>query len=205
MRSRRLSSEERRGQIARVAAELFARKGFSGVTTRQIARRARVNEAIVFRHFPTKSALFTEIINQKIHIELHLIDPELIDHGDDAKVLTALAEFMIRQAEDDPTFLRLLLYSALEDHELANVFMSERTCIVFDFLLKFVQKRVKQGRFRRVHAGAAVRAFVGMLFNYILTEEIFDMPVQVRITRDQAIATFVEIFLEGLRKKECAA
>ena len=63
MAARRLSSEERRQQIADAAASLFARKGFAGVTTRQIARRARVNEAILFRHFPTKDAILQAVMS----------------------------------------------------------------------------------------------------------------------------------------------
>ena len=43
------------------AKELFARQGFEGTTTRQIAERARVNEAIIFRHFPSKEDLYWAI------------------------------------------------------------------------------------------------------------------------------------------------
>ena len=51
-KSSRLPAPDRRRQILAVAMELFARRGFRGTTTRQIAERAGVNEAIVFRHFP---------------------------------------------------------------------------------------------------------------------------------------------------------
>lgn len=199
MATRRLSSEERRRQIADAAASLFALKGFSGVTTRQIARRARVNEAILFRHFPTKRALYREIIRQKTHIPPHLFDPALIEAGDDAAVLRALAEDMIRQSEEDPTFIRLLFYSALEDDELAGVFLKERTHIPFDFLLKLVQKRMRQGKYRKGNAVAAVRAFLGMVFNYILMEELFAVPKNLRLSAGEAVEAFVQIFLEGMR------
>lgn len=199
MAARRLSSEERRRQIAEAAASLFARKGFAGVTTRQIARRARVNEAILFRHFPTKRALYREIINQKIHLLPHLFDPKLIEVDDDEAVLRALARDMIRQSEEDPTFIRLLFYSALEDDELAGVFLQERTNIPFDFLLKLVQKRMRQGQYRRENAVAAVRAFLGMVFNFILTEELFRIPKNLRLSADEAVLSFVRIFLEGMR------
>src|SRR5919199_3263174 len=41
---------------------LFARKGFAGTTTKEIARAAEVSEALVFQHFPSKAALYQEII-----------------------------------------------------------------------------------------------------------------------------------------------
>lgn len=40
---------------------LFARRGFDGVTTREIAAAAGVSEPILYRHFPSKEALFDEI------------------------------------------------------------------------------------------------------------------------------------------------
>ena len=54
----RHSAADRRQQILQAAMGLFARRGFNGTTTREIARRARVNEAIIFRHFPSKEDLY---------------------------------------------------------------------------------------------------------------------------------------------------
>ena len=61
----RFSAEDRRHQILQVATELFAGRGFEGTTTREIARRAKVNEAIIFRHFPTKDDLYWAVIEAK--------------------------------------------------------------------------------------------------------------------------------------------
>lgn len=47
--------------ILHAARDLFAEKGFSNITTRQIARRAGVNEVTLFRHFGTKAALYEAI------------------------------------------------------------------------------------------------------------------------------------------------
>ena len=50
----------RRGNAARILAaarELFERNGTRGTTTREVAERAGVNEATLFRHFGSKAAL----------------------------------------------------------------------------------------------------------------------------------------------------
>src|SRR5260370_3705064 len=57
----RLDNEERRKAIVDVAVPLFARKGFAGTTTKEIAEAAHVSEALVFKHFPSKAALYEEI------------------------------------------------------------------------------------------------------------------------------------------------
>ena len=62
----RRSSEEVRGLLIDAAGELFGENGFSGVTTRQIAERAGVSEAILWRQFRTKAALFNVAVTEPI-------------------------------------------------------------------------------------------------------------------------------------------
>src|SRR5947209_12434188 len=62
---KRMSSEERHKQIVQTAIRLFSQKGFRGTTTKEIALAAKVNEAIIFRHFATKDDLYTAILDCK--------------------------------------------------------------------------------------------------------------------------------------------
>src|ERR687896_460399 len=61
----RMTGEARRQQLIDVAIRLFSRKGFRGTTTKEIALAARVNEAIIFRHFPTKEDLYAATLDFK--------------------------------------------------------------------------------------------------------------------------------------------
>lgn len=58
----RLGAEERRKAIVEAAMPLFARNGFAGTTTKEIARAAGVSEALLFQHFPSKAALYQAIV-----------------------------------------------------------------------------------------------------------------------------------------------
>lgn len=58
----RLSAEERRRHLVVAAARVFARHGFHGATTRAIAAEADVAEALIYRHFDTKLALFVACV-----------------------------------------------------------------------------------------------------------------------------------------------
>ena len=62
----RRSSEEVRNLLVKAAGELFGENGYSGVTTRQIAERAGVSEAILWRQFRTKAALFNVAVTEPI-------------------------------------------------------------------------------------------------------------------------------------------
>src|SRR5207249_2537150 len=61
-RTQKATGQERQASIIAAAASLFAQKGFNGTTTREIARTAGISEALLFRYFPTKRALYAAII-----------------------------------------------------------------------------------------------------------------------------------------------
>lgn len=56
-----MSAEDRKQAIVKAALPLFARKGFARTTTRELAKAAGVSEPLLYRHFPSKEALYTAI------------------------------------------------------------------------------------------------------------------------------------------------
>jgi len=65
-----MSKEETREQILQTAMDLFAERGFSAVTTREIAEHADISEVTLFRYFPSKRNIFTSIIEELFHVPL---------------------------------------------------------------------------------------------------------------------------------------
>ena len=114
-------SGSRRDQILDAAMQCFASAGFRGATTREIASRVGITEAALYRHFPSKEALYAAIIARKIEA------PDLTAHleaaaraGDDRAVLGGLARTLIERVEADPAFLRILLFTALESRRVVH-------------------------------------------------------------------------------------
>src|SRR5580658_783867 len=60
----RLTAKLRKDSIAQSALPLFAMKGLDGVTTNELAESCGVSEALIFRHFPTKRALYDEMLQR---------------------------------------------------------------------------------------------------------------------------------------------
>src|SRR5437879_5540392 len=58
----KLSCEERRAAIIKAVRRVFAEKGFHGTTTRELAQAAGVSEALLFKHFPNKEALYAAMM-----------------------------------------------------------------------------------------------------------------------------------------------
>jgi len=195
-RPSRRSSQERQASLIQAATALFAKKGFNGTTTKEIARAAGISEALVFKHFPTKRALYAAILAEKVTVSelLGAIEESAKKH-DDRRVFTLIASYRIRPGVD-PTLLRLLLFSALEGHELSDMFFGKHHKVFYDHLAAYIQQRVKDGAFRHVDPLLAARAFIGMVVHHRLLHEIFDVPMDR--SHEDTVSTYVDVFLHGL-------
>jgi AcrR family transcriptional regulator len=57
-----MTGAERREAILAVARQLFAHQGYHGTSTGEIARSAGCSEAMLYRHFASKQALFAAVL-----------------------------------------------------------------------------------------------------------------------------------------------
>ena len=126
MATARLDGDERRRTIVTAAVPLFARKGFAGTTTKELAEAAGISEALLFRHFPSKKHLYDEILRLGCEGDPEL--ERLTTLEPSTATLVYMIHFMVRyfllgagvdRAELD-TRLRLVLHSFLEDGEYAR-------------------------------------------------------------------------------------
>lgn len=58
----RLSADERRAQLERIASRMFADAGYHGVSMEQLADAAGVSKPVLYQHFPSKRALYVELL-----------------------------------------------------------------------------------------------------------------------------------------------
>jgi AcrR family transcriptional regulator len=122
----RLDSDERRKAIVAAAVPLFARKGFGGTTTRELAEAASISEALLFKHFPSKRHLYGEILRLGCAGDPAL--ERLASLEASTLTLVRMTHYMVRyflqateadRGERDSR-LRLVLHSFLEDGEYAR-------------------------------------------------------------------------------------
>jgi AcrR family transcriptional regulator len=193
---------DRRQDILAAAMELFAKNGFRGTTTRDLATHAEVNEAIIFRHFHNKQELYNAILEHKAGEDRESRFEELdrlASEGDDEKFFQFLGRKFLEKHESDMTFMRLLMFSALEGHELSDMFVASMTAR--NPIANYIQKRIDEGAFRPVDAQLAARGLFGMFASYVLWQEIFGLKKTQPHDREEVIRTFVSIFLKGITKE----
>ena len=192
----RFSRTERQASIIAAAASLFAVNGFKGTTTREIAKTAGISEALLFKYFPTKQALYAAILAEKAPIsDLLEVVEDAAKKRDDVRVFTLIASYRIHRGSD-PMLLRLLLFSALEGHELSDMFFQNQHRMFYDYLSGYIARRIREGAFKLVDPLLAARGFMGMVAHHRLLHEIFHAPTHC--SPEDAVVTYVRIFLDGL-------
>jgi hypothetical protein len=95
--------------------------------------------------------------------------------------------------------MRLLLFSALEGHELSDMFM--KSMLENNPYAAYIERRTQEGAFRPMNPKIAARAFFGMFATYVLWQEIFGLKNGEPHEREDVIRTFVSIFLSGISKE----
>ena len=65
---KRPNSGDPRDRILRVAATLFAHKGYAGTSTREITEAARVTKPTLYYHFKSKKDLYLTILGDAMRI-----------------------------------------------------------------------------------------------------------------------------------------
>jgi AcrR family transcriptional regulator len=204
-----MPADQRREQILQTAVNLFSQRGFKGTTTKEIAKAAGVSEAIIFRHFANKEELYGAILHSKscrdgLHKfpwEGNEVLQEALRNKDDFGVFYNLALQAMTNQQQDEGFMRLLFYSALEEHELADRFFGEFVSQVYGFIGEYVRERQNDGAMRDINPRVVVRAFLGMLIHHSLNNILWDKQRRLLdISNDEAARNFAEIVLRGVLK-----
>ncbi|HLA95602.1 MAG TPA: TetR/AcrR family transcriptional regulator [Pyrinomonadaceae bacterium] len=208
-----MTGDKRREQILQSAFDLFSKRGFSGTTTKDIARASGVSEAMVFKHFASKDELYGAILEAKkvkhgisgFPWESNKALIDAMAANDDFGVFYHFGLQAMDKHQTDVSFMRLMFFSALEEHELAERFFNEFVTQIYDFIGAYVKKRQDAGAIRKVDPRIVVRALLGMLIHHSLNNILWDKKRQIiDITNEEAARNFAEILLRGTLEQEQA-
>jgi TetR/AcrR family transcriptional regulator, transcriptional repressor of aconitase len=163
MPTQRLDSDERRKAIVNAAVPLFARKGFAGTTTRELAAAAGVSEGLLFKHFPSKQSLYREILALGCEGDPAL--QRLATLPASTKTLAGLVRFMVHRCvmacevarHDFDLKTRLVLHSFLEDGDYARELFAAVAPHVVPLFVASLKAAEEAGDLRPLAASGANR------------------------------------------------
>jgi TetR/AcrR family transcriptional regulator, transcriptional repressor of aconitase len=146
-----MTSDLRRQLILSAAKRCFARHGFAGTTTKSVAAAASISEGLLFKHFPTKSALYAEILAEECEADpaLH----RLLELEPSTQTLVVLIREMVRHFQEvaatpdqqEAQRLRLMLTSHLDDGEFARLIYEKIANLVGSVFTASLARAVEAG------------------------------------------------------------
>lgn len=117
----RMTGEERRADVLQAAVAQFARWGYAGTSTEDVARAAGISQPYLFKMFPTKKALFLELIQHGFG----RVRDAFVEAVGDATGEDALERMGERYGEllrdRDELMLQMQAYAACGDPEVGDV------------------------------------------------------------------------------------
>jgi len=196
----RLHAEERRRQLLDAALNLFSQRGFEGTTTKEIAAAAGVTEAIVFRHFPSKLALYQAVL-QSCHESPEMQEwlaraKACMDVGDDAGLLRTIADKILSGYRVDTRLHRVILFAALEGHDQALALNRQISLPVFMQLCQYIQGRQESGKLRNYDPRMILAAIAGMASHYGTLTQMFGY--ESHLPDDQVAEIFTSMLMNGI-------
>jgi AcrR family transcriptional regulator len=156
MSSLRMTGDLRRQLILGAAKRCFARHGFAGTTTKSVAAAAAISEALLFKHFPSKAALYAEILAEECEA-----DPELAHlRGQEPSTATLveLIRGMVRHFlqvasgpdQEEAQRLRLMASSHLGDGEFARLIYAKVETLIGAMFTASLEAAIAAGDASRI-------------------------------------------------------
>jgi TetR/AcrR family transcriptional regulator len=197
-----MSANDRRQQLLETALDLFSRQGFEGTTTKQLAAAAGVAEAVIFRHFPSKQALYTAVMDyrmQSLEAQGWLSETQAhMERNDDEGLFRTIASRVLASYRKDPRFERMILFAALEGHETALSYLHQQSFPFVQSLDEYVRRRQEDGALQGVQPMMIISAIFGMAHHYAQISQMFGF-IPDPAPDEEAVESFVRILMNGVQ------
>ena len=196
------NSADRHRQILEVATRRFSQNGYKKVTLKQIAADCGVTDAALYRHFSSKDAIYSEVLESVRH---RLADQQVLDKIAENQtvegILKGLAEHILEFFGENGDIYRLMLYSALEGHEHAKKVFEMVRGRYIQYLVEQLDLLYEKGDVVAKNNEITARCFIGMVFDCALGYSLWK-GMQGRIYEaSQVIANNIPIYVYGLKNR----
>ncbi|PSB23223.1 TetR/AcrR family transcriptional regulator [filamentous cyanobacterium CCP2] len=196
-RSAPQTEAETQTRILQAARRLFARQGYDGTTTRELAQAAGVAEGTIFRHFENKKAILVEVATQG-WVE---ILTDLLTELSEMASYKAIGQVMRRRMlnlHQNADLMRVCFMEAQFHPDLREQIQNEVIVKMTDVAEAFFETAMDQGIYRRMNPRTVAQVFLGMFTVAGFSRDTImpeDSPPQAMLEMAEGMA---DIFLNGV-------
>jgi AcrR family transcriptional regulator len=154
-------------RILGTAASLFAQFGYNGVSTREIASSAEVNEVTIYRHFPRKRDLYVAVLSaelQRVHLKGEMLT-QLAAARSGREALACTFELISSALVQEPQLLRLLGFSVLELSEDLDPMLRRHLGELVEVVSRYLEPWIDRGEIRSPNAKTLVLTLIAIVLS----------------------------------------
>jgi AcrR family transcriptional regulator len=162
-------------RILATATSLFAVHGYNGVSTREIASAAQVNEVTIFRHYPHKHDLYLAVMKSGLK-QLHLrgdLRAGIAEARDGQTALARTFDLIAKTLMEKPEILRLLQYSALELSADFDPLVRRHLSEFVEVTARYLDPWIKKGELRCTSGKALIFTLIAIVVSYSSIQRVF--------------------------------
>jgi TetR/AcrR family transcriptional regulator len=194
-------------KLLEAATLLFAQKGFSAVSTRELAEAAGVNIAAISYHFRGKEGLYQATLEEQFApISQALQTVESLADIPAAERLAVYARHIAIIHQRRPHFIRIMHGEITNPTPCFETVVKKYISRVYRFIYTALADGIAAGQFKAdLDLGFAAISLAGIMNFYFFAKPIFKdfMPLSADSDQEYATQAF-RIYLEGIRRREDA-
>lgn len=187
-------------KIVHAAAQLFARQGYHGTSTREIARLADISENTLFRYFEHKEDLFWTALRSRLSgLELRRdLLSGIADGAGPEVVLPQIFAQLVDTAILKPELLRLIAIAFIELRWKAGAICHEYLSPIFSAVNRYLASNIESGKLRSVDPSLLTAALAAtVMVHPEFTRLIAGAPSPYSDSRE-AIQVYTKFWLDVL-------
>ncbi|HEY2438079.1 MAG TPA: helix-turn-helix domain-containing protein [Solirubrobacteraceae bacterium] len=195
-----------RDRILRAAVEMVGARGLAALAMDELAERAGVSRATLYRLFPGKPALFTALVEAYSPLEPVIAVVTGREEEPPDIVLPEVGRAVYRSVyvdgENRTGLLRALFFEVSSLAPDAEDTVRTVLVRVVGSLAGYVLSQMSAGRLRSMHPLLALQSFIGPIFFHVMTREPAERVLGVEMDEEQAIAELVQVWLRAMSIEE---
>jgi AcrR family transcriptional regulator len=190
------SADGTRERLLDAAAQTFSTDGIRGATTREIARKAGVNEVTLFRHFKSKEQLLRAVLQRGLASEVAIIEQHSSWKENLRESMGKYARHYYSHMEKKKGIARAFLAEAQVLPKSMQTMIADVIRPVRERLVLILTDAQRAGVVRDdLNVECALDAFKNTLYAGMLRQGAY---LPRNYTTDAYISTVVDIFVRGI-------
>ena len=165
-------SEATRQSLLSAGSALFAERGFDGTSVDEIARRARVNKAMISYHFGGKEGLYGAILAAAAAPAAERLRELATAEIPPVEALTRYIETFVELTEKNPHFPPMVLRELMEGGRLFDEAFFPHVLAIFGSIRMIIARGIALKVFRPVDPLVTHLGVVGSLLFFLVTEGV---------------------------------